>query len=111
MRVDLHKAANQLSIGYNEDGTEIVLTFKYSDHYDAMLAFDTMARRRRLQRVAAPTLFIRGESDGLVSQTYLDAFSRMLPDARTLTIKAAGHMPQLEQPAFFATAVLEFFGE
>jgi hypothetical protein len=34
-------------------------------------------RRRRLQRVAAPTLFIRGESDGLVSQTYLDAFSRM----------------------------------
>jgi pimeloyl-ACP methyl ester carboxylesterase len=68
-------------------------------------------RRRRVQRVAAPTLFIRGESDGLVSQTYLDAFSRMLPDARTLTIKAAGHMPQLEQPAFFATAVLEFFGE
>jgi pimeloyl-ACP methyl ester carboxylesterase len=67
--------------------------------------------RRRLQRVAAPALFIRGESDGLVSQTYLDAYSRMLPDARTLTIKAAGHMPQLEQPAVFATAILEFLGE
>lgn len=67
--------------------------------------------RRRLQRVAAPVLFIRGESDGLVSQTYLDAYSRMLPDARTLTIKAAGHMPQLEQPAVFATAILEFLGE
>jgi pimeloyl-ACP methyl ester carboxylesterase len=35
----------------------------------------------------------------------------MLPDARTLTIKAAGHMPQLEQPAIFATAILEFLGE
>jgi pimeloyl-ACP methyl ester carboxylesterase len=35
----------------------------------------------------------------------------MLPDARTLTIKAAGHMPQLEQPVAFATAVLEFLGE
>ena len=67
--------------------------------------------RRRLQRVASPALFIRGESDGLVSQTYLDAYSHMLPDARTLTIKAAGHMPQLEQPVAFATAVLEFLGE
>jgi pimeloyl-ACP methyl ester carboxylesterase len=35
----------------------------------------------------------------------------MLPDARTLTIKAAGHVPQLEQPAAFAAAVLEFLGE
>jgi pimeloyl-ACP methyl ester carboxylesterase len=67
--------------------------------------------RRRLHRVAAPALFIRGESDGLVSQTYLDGYSRMLPDARTLTIKAAGHMPQLEQPAVFATTVLQFLGE
>jgi pimeloyl-ACP methyl ester carboxylesterase len=67
--------------------------------------------RRRLQRVAVPALFIRGESDGLVSQAYVDAYSRMLPDARTLTIKAAGHMPQLEQPVVFATAVLEFLGE
>ena len=65
---------------------------------------------RRLHRIAAPTLFIRGESDGLVSQNYLDAYARLLPDARTLTIKAAGHVPQLEQPAAFASAVLEFLG-
>jgi pimeloyl-ACP methyl ester carboxylesterase len=67
--------------------------------------------KRRLQRVAAPVLFVRGESDGLVSQAYLDAYSRMLPDARTLTIKAAGHVPHLEQPAAFATAVFEFLGD
>ncbi len=67
--------------------------------------------KRRLHRIAAPTLFIRGESDGLVSQKYLDAYARMLPDARTLTIKAAGHVPQLEQPKVFATSVLEFLGE
>jgi pimeloyl-ACP methyl ester carboxylesterase len=67
--------------------------------------------RRRLHRVAAPALLIRGDSDGLVSQTYLDAYSHMLPDARTLTIKAAGHMPELEQPAAFAAAVFEFLGE
>ena len=67
--------------------------------------------KRRLHRIAAPALFIRGESDGLVSQQYLVAYARLLPDARTLTIKAAGHVPQLEQPKVFATAVLEFLGE
>jgi pimeloyl-ACP methyl ester carboxylesterase len=66
--------------------------------------------KRRLHRIAAPALFIRGESDGLVSQAYLDAYARLLPNARTLTIEAAGHVPQLEQPAAFADAVFEFLG-
>lgn len=66
--------------------------------------------KRRLHRIAAPALFIRGESDGLVSQAYLEAYAGLLPDARTMTIAAAGHVPQLEQPAAFADAVLEFLG-
>jgi pimeloyl-ACP methyl ester carboxylesterase len=66
--------------------------------------------KRRLHRVSAPALFIRGESDGLVSQAYLDAYARLLPNARAMTIKAAGHVPQLEQPAAFVAAVLEFLG-
>ena len=67
--------------------------------------------KRRLHRVAAPALFIRGESDGLVSAAYLDAYARLLPNAHTMTIKAAGHVPQLEQPAAFTAAVLDFLGE
>ena len=67
--------------------------------------------KRRLHRVAAPALFIRGESDGLVSQSYLEAYARLLPNARTMTIKAAGHVPQLEQPAAFTAVVLNFLGE
>ena len=67
--------------------------------------------KRRLHRIAAPALFIRGESDGLVSQSYLDAYACMLPNASTQTIKAAGHVPQLEQPADFTAAVLKFLGE
>ena len=67
--------------------------------------------KRRLHRVAAPALFIRGESDGLVSEAYLDAYARLLPNARAMTIKAAGHVPQLEQPAAFVAAVLEFLGD
>jgi pimeloyl-ACP methyl ester carboxylesterase len=67
--------------------------------------------KRRLHRISAPTLFLRGESDGLVSQAYLDAYCRLLPNARTQTIKAAGHVPQLEQPAAFAELVSDFLGD
>ena len=58
--------------------------------------------RHRLHRVTAPTLFLRGESDGLVSAEYLAAYARLLPNARTDTIAAAGHAPQVEQPEAFA---------
>ena len=67
--------------------------------------------KHRLHRIAPPTLFIRGESDGLVSQTYLDAYAGFLPNASKHTIKAAGHAPQLEQPAAFTALVLKFLGE
>jgi pimeloyl-ACP methyl ester carboxylesterase len=67
--------------------------------------------KHRLHRAAMPALFIRGESDGLVAPDYLQAYARLLPDARTLTIPAAGHVPHLEQPDAFASVVLDFLGE
>jgi len=66
--------------------------------------------RRRLHRVKSPALFIRGASDGLVSDAYLKAYAALLPNARTMTIPAAGHAPHLEQPEAFASAVLQFLG-
>jgi pimeloyl-ACP methyl ester carboxylesterase len=66
---------------------------------------------RRLHRAVMPALFIRGVSDGLVSDEYLQAYARLLPNATTKTIAAAGHVPQIEQPDAFASAVLEFVGE
>ena len=64
--------------------------------------------RHRLHRITAPTLFVRGESDGLVSAEYVTAYARLLPNARIATIAAAGHSPHIEQPAAFARVVLEF---
>jgi pimeloyl-ACP methyl ester carboxylesterase len=64
--------------------------------------------RHRLHRVTAPALFLRGESDGLVSQQYLAAYARLLPNARCATIAMAGHAPHIEQPDAFADAVLQF---
>jgi pimeloyl-ACP methyl ester carboxylesterase len=66
--------------------------------------------KRRLHRVKAPALFVRGASDGLVSNDYLKAYAGRFPDAHTLTIPAAGHAPHLEQPEAFASSVLEFLG-
>jgi pimeloyl-ACP methyl ester carboxylesterase len=64
--------------------------------------------RHRLHRVSAPTLFLRGESDGLVSADYLAAYARLLPNARVETMPAAGHSPHLEQPEAFARTLLRF---
>jgi pimeloyl-ACP methyl ester carboxylesterase len=64
--------------------------------------------RHRLHRVQAPALLVRGESDGLISAEYLAAYARLLPNASTLTIAAAGHLPHLEQPQALATAIFGF---
>jgi pimeloyl-ACP methyl ester carboxylesterase len=67
--------------------------------------------RHRLHRVTAPTLFLRGESDGLVSADYLAAYARLLPNARADTIARAGHAPHVEEPDDFARKVLAFLEE
>jgi pimeloyl-ACP methyl ester carboxylesterase len=62
----------------------------------------------RLHRVNVPVLFLRGESDGLVSQAYVDGYAKLLPQRSTATIPKAGHLPQIEQPAEFTSTVLKF---
>jgi pimeloyl-ACP methyl ester carboxylesterase len=64
--------------------------------------------RHRLHSVRAPTLLLRGESDGLISAEYLAGYAGLFPNARTAAIAAAGHLPQLEQPEQFVAAVLPF---
>jgi len=64
--------------------------------------------KHRLQRAAMPALFMRGEKDGLVSREYFEAYARLLPKAKTVTIPGAGHAPQIEQPKAFAQALFSF---
>ena len=59
--------------------------------------------RRRLHRVAVPTLFVWGEKDGIVSPDYGRAYAAGIPGARFVMIPDAGHLPHIEQTqAFFA---------
>jgi pimeloyl-ACP methyl ester carboxylesterase len=64
--------------------------------------------KHRLHRVNVPTLLARGASDGLVSAGYLASYAALLPNARTITVAEAGHVPHIEQPDKFAATVLDF---
>jgi pimeloyl-ACP methyl ester carboxylesterase len=68
------------------------------------------ALRRRLHRISVPTLVLRGESDGLVSDAYARAYAAAIPGARYEVIAKAGHSPQTEQPQAFVDHVLRFMG-
>ena len=64
--------------------------------------------KHRLQRIAAPTLFVRGESDEIVSADYTERYARLVPNARVETIANAAHAVQAEQPDALAAKVLGF---
>src|SRR5207302_7007448 len=54
--------------------------------------------RYQLGRIRIPTMIIRGASDGFVTQTYVERYAKLIPDARLELIPEAGHSPQIEQP-------------
>jgi pimeloyl-ACP methyl ester carboxylesterase len=61
-----------------------------------------------LCRIAVPTLVLWGASDGVVTPAYGQAYSDLIPGARFELIEAAGHHPELEQPAAFVARVAAF---
>lgn len=64
--------------------------------------------KHRLHRVRAPSLFVRGAGDGIVSADYLARYAALLPQARIETIAEAGHLPHVEQPAATAAKIQHF---
>ncbi|HTW70532.1 MAG TPA: alpha/beta hydrolase [Acetobacteraceae bacterium] len=61
-----------------------------------------------LRRIAVPTLVLWGESDRVVTPDYGRAYAQRIPQAVFQTIAAAGHHPELEQPAAFVERVAAF---
>jgi pimeloyl-ACP methyl ester carboxylesterase len=64
-----------------------------------------------LRRIAVPTLVLWGASDAIVTPDYGRAYAALIPGARFEPIAAAGHHPELEQPAASVDAVARFLGE
>jgi pimeloyl-ACP methyl ester carboxylesterase len=63
---------------------------------------------KRAHRIAAPTLIIWGESDGIASPRYAEAFRERIAGARVETVERAGHLPHEEQPDTVAALVSTF---
>jgi pimeloyl-ACP methyl ester carboxylesterase len=66
--------------------------------------------KSRLHRIRIPTLFLWGQQDGILSESYGRAFCAAIPGARFEPIDRAGHYPHIEQPQVFADRVLAFAG-
>jgi pimeloyl-ACP methyl ester carboxylesterase len=64
--------------------------------------------KKRAWRIAAPTLLLWGASDRLIPPVYAQEFTSRIKQARTQTIKEAGHMVMYEQPEAFVKAVNDF---
>src|SRR5712692_6270383 len=55
--------------------------------------------KKRLHRIAAPTLIIWGRQDGIASPVYAEEFASRIAGARVELVENAGHLPHLEQMA------------
>jgi pimeloyl-ACP methyl ester carboxylesterase len=64
--------------------------------------------KRWLGNIKARTLVLWGTSDGVVKPAYGEAYAKLIPGARFETIAAAGHHPEIEQPAALAERVRAF---
>jgi pimeloyl-ACP methyl ester carboxylesterase len=63
---------------------------------------------RRLWRIRAPTLLVWGDQDALVPASYAEDFAAGLPDATTVIVEGAGHLPTVEAPDPTLAAITGF---
>jgi pimeloyl-ACP methyl ester carboxylesterase len=75
------------------------------------LACDRFDVRERLGEIRTPTLVMTGAEDRLAPVTYGRFLAAAIPGARSVEIPAAGHFPQLEQPAAVNGAIREFLSD
>ena len=64
--------------------------------------------KRRLARIAVPTLLAWGEHDRLAPLACAEAWRKEIPGARLQTFAQSGHVPHLEEAAAVAQAVTGF---
>ena len=64
--------------------------------------------KKRLHRIAAPTLLVWGDKDGIVPPAYAQDFAAAIKGARVEIVEKAGHAPQMEQTARVTQIVRDF---
>jgi len=64
--------------------------------------------KKRLHRIAAPTMIIWGKQDGIASAEYAGEFASRIAEARVEIIEKAGHLPHVEQTTVVVELVTAF---
>jgi 3-oxoadipate enol-lactonase len=62
------------------------------------------------EQIAQPALVIHGTADRVIPFANGELLASQLPNARLLRLDGVGHLPYLEEPERFASAVREFLG-
>src|SRR5438094_2173131 len=86
------------------------------DGYTVGRLLDSMIRGddtldNRLNVINRPTLILWGRDDKLIPLTFGERFHQEITNSRLQIIDNCGHMPQVECPDQFVTAVLQFFND
>ena len=67
--------------------------------------------KKRMHRIAVPTLIIWGRADSVISPAYACEFTQRIHSARAELIDKAGHLPHLERPHEVAELVNRFLAD
>ena len=67
--------------------------------------------KKRIHRIAAPTLIIWGAADNVIAPDYAREFANRIAAARIELIDDAGHLPHLERPDEVARLVNGFLND
>jgi 3-oxoadipate enol-lactonase len=70
-----------------------------------LVAFD---ERANLARIGVPVLCLAGETDPNAPAPVVERMAGKIPGARYVCLPGVGHLPNLEAPAAFDAAVLDF---
>jgi pimeloyl-ACP methyl ester carboxylesterase len=95
--------------------TALTNKFRRGDGYTINSFIESILRGEdfldgKAKAIKAPTLVIWGKDDGLTPLGMGKAFVEDIPGAQLVVIDNCGHVPQMEKPAEFNSAVLKFLG-
>ncbi|HEY8459117.1 MAG TPA: alpha/beta hydrolase, partial [Blastocatellia bacterium] len=95
--------------------TALTNKLKRGDGYTINSFIESIARGEdildgKTKAIKAPTLVIWGNNDELAPLGMGKAFVEDIPGAQLVVIDNCGHVPQMEKPAEFNSALLKFLG-
>jgi len=88
--------------------TRVMASVPQATYRLALTAIASFDQRQNLAKIAVPTLVLAGEHDHTASAAVMERMAQRIPGAQYRQLPGVGHIANMERPADFNTAVLEF---